>query len=99
VKRFIDDLTVAGAIGAYPLKWTRILNTRDVGWTNSYRWALWLRVPDYSDPEYDPDTPDGMVTYPDGRRMTFFYDAGVYYPLSAGLDPTGWWQLEAATTI
>ena len=27
-KRFIDDLTVTGSVGAYPLKWTRILNTR-----------------------------------------------------------------------
>src|SRR2546430_17013632 len=27
-KRFIDDLVVTGGVGAYPLKWTRILNTR-----------------------------------------------------------------------
>ena len=86
-KRFVDDLTVSGAIGAYPLKWTRILNTRDFGWSNSYRWAAWLRVPDYSDPEYDPDAPDGMVTYPDGRQLTFYYDAGFYYPLGGGETP------------
>jgi hypothetical protein len=28
-KRFIDDLTVTGSLGVYPLKWTRVLNTRN----------------------------------------------------------------------
>ncbi|MFZ1221597.1 MAG: hypothetical protein WAO00_20090, partial [Chthoniobacterales bacterium] len=30
-KRFVDDLTVTGSVGAYPLKWTRVLNTRGLG--------------------------------------------------------------------
>ena len=51
--RVVEDITVTGAVGAYPLKWTRILNTRHsfnaVGfgsagaWTHNYHWTLWLR--------------------------------------------------------
>src|SRR6266481_3064792 len=40
-KRFVDDCTVTGSIGAYPLKWTRVLNTRNPSpWSHSYQWGL-----------------------------------------------------------
>lgn len=37
-KRLVDDLTVTGSVGAYPLKWTRVLNTRSIysDWSHSY---------------------------------------------------------------
>jgi hypothetical protein len=36
-KRFVDDLSVTGSLGVYPLKWTRVLNTRNPGgWSHSY---------------------------------------------------------------
>jgi hypothetical protein len=35
-KHFVDDCTVTGSVGAYPLKWTRMLNTRGGGfWSHS----------------------------------------------------------------
>jgi hypothetical protein len=44
-KRFVEDLTVTGSLGAYPLKWTRILNTRNPSpWTHNYQWGLSLRT-------------------------------------------------------
>jgi RHS repeat-associated protein len=83
-KRFVDDLTVPGALGAYPLKWTRVLNTRNSGWLNSYNWGLWLRVPDnlYHDPPYEG--PDGMISYPDGRQVNLFYDQANTYTVDGG---------------
>src|SRR5436190_3167407 len=51
-KRFIDDLTVTGSVGVYPLKWTRVLNTREGQmsapfgqggtWRHNYQWGLWV---------------------------------------------------------
>src|SRR6186713_1733629 len=47
--RTIPDLTVAGAVGAYPLQWSRTMNSRGIGsydlgagggWTHSYYWYL-----------------------------------------------------------
>src|ERR1044071_7831270 len=74
-KRFIDDLTVTGSLGAYPLKWTRILNTRNTSpCTHNYQWGLWLRTYEYyhfHDPPYAIEAPGGQVTYPDGRILTF----------------------------
>src|SRR2546430_15617824 len=35
-KREIDDIVVAGSIGAYPLKFTRALDTRNGGATNMF---------------------------------------------------------------
>jgi len=67
-KRFIEDLTVTGSVGAYPLKWTRVLNTRG-GWNYSYHWGLSILPP--PDPCIDPDLPGAVVSYPDGRKMTF----------------------------
>jgi hypothetical protein len=46
--RTIPDLTVAGAVGAYPLQWSRTMNSRGAGlgplgaggsWRHSYQWS------------------------------------------------------------
>jgi hypothetical protein len=71
-KRFIDDLVVTGSLSAYPLKWTRILNTRNPSpWTHNYQWGLWLTTYEsyhHHDPPYDDTAPGGQLTYPDGRH-------------------------------
>ena len=81
-KRVIDDLTVTGSVGAYPLKWTRILNTRNGpgsshfgqggSWSHSYNWGF----------SADGESVNSL-SYPDGRSICFFSDDcwGV------GLDP------------
>lgn len=79
-KRFIDDLVVTGSVGAYPLKWTRALNSRGVsgpfgdggGWKHSYQWGLNIQP----DPNHcvDPPPPAATVSYPDGRTMTFRHE-------------------------
>src|ERR1700730_5688326 len=80
-KRFVDDLTVSSSVGAYPLKWSRVLNTRAGGtgnlgsggsWSHSYNWQLWVRP--YQPYHYYPDQyegPGGAVSYPDGRTLNF----------------------------
>src|SRR2546423_5590750 len=72
-KRFIDDLTVTGSLGAYPLKWTRVLNTRNPSaWSHSYEWGLWVKPYEYY--HYYPNLyegPGAQVTYPDGRILSF----------------------------
>ncbi len=36
-KRIVTDIEVTGSVGAYPLRWTRILNTRGGrGWQHAY---------------------------------------------------------------
>jgi RHS repeat-associated protein len=79
-KRFIDDLTVAGSVGAYPLRWTRILNTRggagffgeSGGWKHSYQWTLSIQQPIIGNPPpCVPEVPDATVAYPDGRTLYF----------------------------
>jgi RHS repeat-associated protein len=80
-KRFVDDLTVTASVGVYPLKWTRILNTRGYsgpfgnggGWNHSYSWGLSIRpipgpTPNCNAP---PEPPAGTVSYPDGREVMF----------------------------
>ena len=76
-KRFITDLSVTGAVGAFPLKWTRVLNTRGgmagpLGqggqWAHSYQWGLALfHTPPPSDPTNEYGGPAGHIDYPDGR--------------------------------
>jgi RHS repeat-associated protein len=82
-RREIDDIVVAGSIGAYPLKFTRILATRGGGspnqfgegggWSHSYAWGLWV-LPD--DPNYCEDGhycgPVGRLTYPGGGGVDFW---------------------------
>ena len=72
-KRFINDLAVTGGIGAYPLKWTRVLNTRNPSpWSYSYDWTLWVKPYEYY--HYYPELyegPGAQVFYPDGRTLSF----------------------------
>ncbi|MEN3370480.1 MAG: hypothetical protein V7609_2623 [Verrucomicrobiota bacterium] len=91
-KRFVDDLTVTGSIGAYPLKWTRVLNTRGGGgWWHSYCWGLWVKPYQYYhyyDTQYEG--PGAMVNYPDGRTEAFdiAHQPYTYYPsIFAGYSP------------
>src|SRR5256885_2232386 len=88
-KRIITDLSVTGAVGAYPLKWTRVLNTRGGSsgafgqggqWAHSYQWGLWLRRSNpsgYTDIDYDG--PDGGIDYPDGRTVALQSQDFVHY--------------------
>jgi hypothetical protein len=97
-KRFIDDLSVTGSVGAYPLKWTRVLNTRGVasafghggGWSHSYAWGLWIRDPsqDNTHPPNPYEGPAGMITYPDGRQVALeTSDPHVYTPITPPAEP------------
>src|SRR5690349_5153510 len=40
--RVVDDIVVPGSVGAYPLKWTRYMNSRlsEGGWVFSYSYRL-----------------------------------------------------------
>lgn len=81
--RAIDDIVVAGSVGAYPLAWTRRMNTRAVttlanfghggGWSHSYQWELSINHPAEPTPPpigWPPDErPDGVLVYPDGRTV------------------------------
>src|SRR5436190_9987863 len=87
-RREIDDIVVAGSIGAYPLKFTRILTTRGHGgrnqfgegggWTHAYAWSLYVRQPDenYCEEEtrYNYCGPFGGLTYPGGGGVEFWAD-------------------------
>ena len=97
-KRFIDDLSVTGAVGTYPLKWTRVLNSRGHGgpfghgggWSHSYAWGLWVR--DMNQPyHYYPNPyegPAGGITYPDGREVALeSYDPHIYTPIASSAEP------------
>src|SRR4051812_25408368 len=76
-KRIVDDLAVVGAVGAYPLHWTRFANSRHTistsstilgqgaYWTHSYTWTIDLSM---------------SIGYPDGRLVAF----GDGSPQSAG---------------
>src|ERR1044071_659445 len=98
-KRFIDDLTVTGSIGEYPLKWTRILNTRGGtgkfgdggGWTHNYNWGLTLQpLPRPCTPPCVCDGPDGTVSYPDRRVMSLTWEEEPHaHVQSGGLEPMG----------
>jgi RHS repeat-associated protein len=100
-KRFIDDLTVTGSIGAYPLKFTRILNTRagsgpfgdGGGWSHSYQWGLNIAPPPSPNPSpCQPQIPDATLYYPDGREVNLHLeiDNGVYtFSQLTGIEPMG----------
>lgn len=75
--RQVTDLTVAGAVGAYPLAFTRFCNSRGnlpywvrfgsaATWQHSYDW----RMTD-SQPSSSPTPPSYEVLFPDGRDENF----------------------------
>jgi RHS repeat-associated protein len=98
-KRFIDDLTVTGSVGEYPLKWTRILNTRGGtgpfgnggGWKHSYQWGLYIQQNlGLCGQTCVCDGPDGIVHYPDGRDMNLRWEENPpRYEQADGLEPMG----------
>ena len=78
--RTVVDLTVAGAVGEYPLQWSRTMNSRAIssyntswfggggGWRHSYSWQI-----DQSGSLNRTDTQPSSynVRYPDGRVVLF----------------------------
>ena len=79
-KREITDLAVTGSVGAYPLVFHRVANSRlpqagdfgfgDAGgWRHSYAWNIDGSEEDSSEPSFRPTV--YPVTFPDGR-MVFF---------------------------
>jgi YD repeat-containing protein len=79
-KREIDDIVVAGSIGAYPLKFTRALDTRGAGarnqfgegggWSHSYTWGLVIHQPNQNDGEDGwYSGPAGALGYPEGATV------------------------------
>jgi YD repeat-containing protein len=89
-KRVIDDIVVPGAAGAYPLKWTRFLNTRG-GWTNSYQYSLYIRSMSNDWHYYDNpyEGPDGHVAYPDGRQVDLWYQDSTHWDAPEADGPQG----------
>lgn len=84
--RTIPDITVAGAVGAYPLVWARTMNSRMVmngsfgaggGWQHSYQWSC--SAPYYSGNGLIAPT-SYTVHYPDGRVITFASQGNVNVP-------------------
>lgn len=91
-KRVIDDIVVPGSVGAYPLKWSRYLNTRgSVGhfgqgasWRHSYGWGLAIFWPP-PPPRIEPQ-PEGFIDYPDGRTTEIYHNGEFYDAVTPGLD-------------
>ncbi len=87
--RAIPDLTVAGAVGAYPLQWTRFMNSRRAGgglfgggggWSHSYQWSCTATENTVT------NAPQSYtVTYPDGRIVTFAANVGTPYLAPPGV--------------
>lgn len=84
--RSITDIVVPGAVGHYPLAFTRMFNTRPIvpsvtdpfskagGWRHSYQWEIRPVILPY-DSECQPLDFNVDVIYPDGRVVTFEPDA------------------------
>ncbi len=87
-QRIIPDLAVAGAVGAYPLQWARIMNSRQAGggvfgqgggWGHSYQWSC-------SATENATSAPASYtINYPDGRKVTFAANVGTPYLAPVGV--------------
>jgi RHS repeat-associated protein len=90
--RVIEDIVVPGSVGAYPLAWTRRLNTRAPaslspsklgnagGWSHSYDWQLVVNHPVEPTPPPlgwpDDPRPHATLTYPDGRSVVWGAEPG-----------------------
>src|SRR6266542_2091601 len=96
VKRTVTDISVAGAVGQYPLALVRTYNSRTPvvytlpfgrgGWNHSYNWVLedspYSNTPNFYPVRY-------TVDFPDGRSETFravTWDS--YYRVRPGADST-----------
>jgi RHS repeat-associated protein len=82
--RSITDITVSGAVGAYPLAFTRTMNSRYTSgtggdefgpsgnWRHSYQWSIEPLVHTSNAANASVFLPDVYtVNYPDGRRLSF----------------------------
>jgi hypothetical protein len=89
-KRVIDDITVPGSVGAYPLKWSRCLNTRGTvasffgqggDWTHSYSWGLgiWPQLP----PNMNPVPKAGLVIPMAGRSISMTLEEDLIFQCGA----------------
>jgi len=89
-KRMVDDLTVTGSVGAYPLKWTRIKNSRagGGGWGNNYQWGLFVRPAATPNP-CRPLVPDAKIHYPEGGERVLFKESDGHYVQIDGWEPMG----------
>lgn len=84
-KRSITDIVVPGAVGTYPLAFTRTINTRTSyanyawaapfgragGWRHSYQWEVAPIQAHFDDCEAGGVPSEYTVIYPDGREVTF----------------------------
>src|SRR5437899_8257696 len=90
--RSVTDITVAGAVGAYPLAFTRTMNSRytpGVGtlefgapgsWRHNYQWTIDPITIQATGPNRWYVMPGTYnVNYPDGRRISFYSHAGDSY--------------------
>lgn len=79
--RTINDINVAGAVGAYPLQWSRTLNSRKIGgdpngfgdgggWRHSYSWTANADAEGVGTQTPPPPT-SYSVDFPDGRSVFF----------------------------
>ena len=98
VKRVVEDINVAGAVGAYPLKFSRTQNSRSGnplgpfgpgGWWHSYQWGLWLRQVNVGGTTCHPPQPDppyegseGQLFFPDGRIIQLTAETGRFDPVA-----------------
>src|SRR5436190_6894500 len=82
--RSVTDITVAGAVGAYPLAFTRTMTSRytagagtwEMGtagsWRHNYQWSIDAFTFQSNAPDKWYAMPQVFtVNYPDGRRLTF----------------------------
>lgn len=81
--RTIDDLAVAGAVGAYPLRWSRTMNSRSMygsydlgkggGWSHSYYWYM---PPSEVFSGISPGFPSSYsIFFPEGSNESFSYNS------------------------
>src|SRR6266487_2832321 len=76
--RSVTDIVVAGAVGKYPLAFTRSANSRapllnvSGNWKHSYQWSIGSAY--FVTPNGQPTTYD--IQFPDGRYLTFQTSAG-----------------------
>lgn len=96
--RSITDIVVPGAVGAYPLAFTRTMNSRVFdpnvahpfgvpgNWRYSYQWEIapWFQSSS-SNTVWQTLPNSYAVTYPDGRKVVFVTDGSGYWRGPAGI--------------